>query len=84
MDLGGLVSESTPYIGIGLVVMSTSLDIKDGCDTIKDVNDIIDSLGEEERRVNEHQVCGIQVPDVKDLLLKAKENIDGTLDGILN
>lgn len=84
LDLGSLVAEATPYIGVGFIVMSTSLDIKDGCDTIKDVNEIIDGLGEEGRRVDESQVCGIKMPETKDLLLKAKENIGGTLYEVFN
>lgn len=84
VDLGGLVAESTPYIGIGFVVMSTALDVKDGCDTIKDVNEIIDGLDEEGSHVDESQVCGVKIPNATDLLLKTKENIGGTLDEILN
>lgn len=84
VDLGGLVAESTPYVGIGFVIISTALDVKDGCDTIKDVNEIIDGLDEDGSRVDENQVCGVKIPNTTDFLLKAKENIGGTLYEILN
>lgn len=84
IDLGSLVAEATPYIGIGFVVLSTSLDVKDGCDTIKDLNEINDSLGEQGSHVDENEVCGIKIPDAKELLEKANNDIGGTLYEMLN
>ncbi len=84
VDIGGLVAESAPYIGIGAVIMSTAMDIKDGCDTIKDVNEIIDGLDEEGSHIDESQLCGIKIPSATDFLLKAKENIGGTLNEVFN
>lgn len=39
--------ESIPYLGIGIIVAGTALDIKESCDSISDMNEILATLGVE-------------------------------------
>ena len=78
-DLTTMVGEATPYLGIGLVVASTALDAKDGCDTMKDVNEILAALEDEQEPEDSNQVCGIKIPTMEELTLSIKDTIGGTL-----
>lgn len=40
-------AESIPYLGIGIIVAGTALDIKESCDSISDMNEILAVLGVE-------------------------------------
>lgn len=46
IDFVTAAGKATPYIGIGLVVAATAIDINDGYDTIKDLNEIMAVYGE--------------------------------------
>jgi hypothetical protein len=78
-DLTTMVGEATPYLGIGLVVASTALDAKDGCDTMKDVNEILAALEDEQGPEDSNQVCGIKMPTTEELTHSIKDAIGGTL-----
>lgn len=78
-NLASMVGEATPYLGIGLVVASTALDVKDGCDTMRDVNEILQTLEEDQGMEDLNTVCGAKVPTVEELTTSIKETIGGTL-----
>jgi len=77
-NLTSMVGEATPYIGIGLVVASTFLDVKDGCDTMRDVNEILVML-EDDQGEDANQVCGVSVPTVEEITISIKDKVGGTL-----
>ncbi|GEM_PF-1400791 len=79
IDIGSMVGEATPYIGISFVVASTALDLKDGCDTIRDINKVLRNLEGENELVDENKVCGMKVPTTEELVQKIKETVGGTL-----
>jgi hypothetical protein len=83
-NVASMVGEATPYLGIGLVVAATAMDVKDNCDTIKDVNAILEILDDNAELVDENTVCGIQVPNVPELVARIKANIGGTVDESMN
>lgn len=79
-NLGSMIAEATPYLGIGVVIASTAMDAKDGCDTMRDINKILNILDETQGLEDLSQVCGVTVPTAEELTRSIKETIGGTLD----
>ncbi|MEY3610864.1 MAG: hypothetical protein RJB14_586 [Pseudomonadota bacterium] len=68
-NLAALPSEAVPYLGIGVALAVTSLDIYDACQTMKDLNVLLQMMGQGE----EHpELCGQKVPTVDQVLTAAK------------
>jgi hypothetical protein len=42
-------AEAVPYIGVGTMLAVTAMDIKDACDTMKDMDNLLIALGVAER-----------------------------------
>jgi hypothetical protein len=78
-NLASLVKKATPYIGVALVVLDTKNDVEYGCQTIRDMNELLQSLEAEAIVNQESQICGIQVPDLNKVLEGIKEDIGGTV-----
>lgn len=74
-----MVGEATPYIGIGLVVASTVLEVKDGCATMQDVNQILENLESTDQYIETEKVCGVKVPTAEELTQSIMETVGGTL-----
>jgi len=68
-----------PYLGAGLVVTVTAADVIDGCDTVRDVNEMLRILEVEPIDDHESEVCGIKVPSVDEVLTNIKQDIGGTV-----
>ena len=71
-NLSGMAGEAIPYIGVGVLVGITTLEIMDACDTLKDVNELKAAfdLGKED----ESKVCGMKVPSKDEVLASVKAN----------
>ena len=68
-NLVALPAESIPYLGLGVTLAVTSLDIYDACQTMKDFNGLLRMMGQgEENPV----LCGERVPTVDQVLSSAK------------
>lgn len=65
-NLSSFFGEAIPYIGTALIVAVTVADIKDACDTIKDINDLARSLEAETNIEDENIVCGLKIPNLDD------------------
>lgn len=65
-NVTSMAGESIPYLGTGLLIAVTVADVKDGCDTVRDINEINSIL--EMEAIDENEVCGIKVPSVEDIL----------------
>ncbi len=77
-NLASLPSKAAPYLGAAVLVASTSLDIYDACQILKDMNHMLSSVGEEEEQT---EVCGQKVPSADELKASVKrvlEKKDGT------
>ena len=61
-NVSSIVGEAIPYVGIATVIAITALDVKDGCDTVRDINEMSKSLEIESIDDTENSVCGIKVP----------------------
>ncbi len=75
-NVGSIIGEALPYVGVASIIGVTALDIKDGCDTVRDVNEMISLLEIEPIEDDESRVCGTKVPTLSEIKL----NIDGTID----
>jgi hypothetical protein len=64
-----LPSEAIPYVGIGVALAVTSLDIYDACQTMKDFNALLRMMGQGEEHPD---LCGQKVPTVDQVLDAAK------------
>ena len=58
-----------PYFGIGIIIASTTLDIYDACQTMKDMNSLLVLLGQGEENP---ELCGQKVPTVDEVIANAK------------
>ena len=68
-NIAALPSEAIPYLGIGVAVAVTSMDIYDACQTMKDFNELLVQLGQGEEKPD---LCGQKVPSVDQVVFDAK------------
>ena len=68
-NVAALPGESLPYVGVGVTLAVTSLDIYDACQTMKDFNDLLRMMGQGEEAPD---LCGQKVPTVDQVLVDAK------------
>lgn len=60
-----LPATAVPYVGIGVAVSVTAMDVYDACQTMKDFNTLLVRLGEGEP---EPEFCGAKVPTVQEVM----------------
>lgn len=70
--IGGAAGESIPVIGAAVVATMLALDVVDACEQIKEVNEMNRSIGVEVE--DEQQICGVKVPDQKQLVAEVSKN----------
>lgn len=68
-NLAALPSESVPYLGLGVTLAVTSLDIYDACQTMKDFNDLLRMM---DQGVENPELCGSKVPTMSKVMADAK------------
>ncbi|OYU11941.1 MAG: hypothetical protein CFE38_09050 [Comamonadaceae bacterium PBBC1] len=68
-NVAALPSESIPYLGLGVTLAVTSLDIYDACQTMKDFNALLRMMGQGEEKPD---LCGQKVPTVDQVLASTK------------
>ena len=69
-NVSGMAAEALPYVGIAVMVGITALEIKDACDTLKDMNEL--KVAFELPKEDESVVCGLKVPTAQDVLTSIK------------
>jgi hypothetical protein len=62
-----------------MVVTVTTVDVIDGCETVRDVNEMLRILEIDPIDDHESEVCGIKVPNVDEVLANIKQDIGGTV-----
>ena len=77
-NLSSVPAEAIPYIGIGIVVGVTALDIYDACETLKEINVLNAGFGGELE--DQDKVCGLKVPTHQQVIAKVKQNLRGTYE----
>jgi hypothetical protein len=78
-NVTSVAGEAMPYLGAALVVTVTVADVIDGCDTVRDVNEILRILEVELIDDYESEVCGMKVPSVDEVLTNIRQDIGGTV-----
>lgn len=64
-NVSAIPAESVPYLGIGVIVSMTALDLYDACETMKDVNGLLVKLGQ---GVEDDAFCGMKIPTREQVL----------------
>ena len=76
-NAGSVVAEAIPFAGIAVVLGVTAWDIKDSCDTMKDLHELEKAINPEAASALEaEEVCGLTVPS-KDEVWKAVQSSPG-------
>lgn len=70
-NVAAIPGESVPYFGIGIIIASTTLDIYDACQTMKDINSLLVLLRQGEENP---ELCGQKVPTVDEVIANAKSD----------
>lgn len=68
-NVAALPVEAIPYLGIGVTLAVTSLDIYEACATMKDFNALLRMMGQGEENP---ELCGQRVPSLEDVLASTK------------
>jgi hypothetical protein len=71
-----IFAESIPYIGVAVVLGVTALDLRDTCETLKDMNEVNAAFDLEPE--DQTKVCGIHVPTKAEVLVKVKSEAHAT------
>ena len=78
-----VTGETIPYIGVGVIVAVTTLELYDACGTLKDLAVLNEQL-ELGEAVNTDKVCGLKVPSISDLIDNIDKSPKEALDKIYN
>lgn len=72
-EVGAMAGEAMPYIGVAVIVGVTALELKDLCDTLKDMSELKRSMSlESSIGEDENTVCSIEPPTRQELWETAK------------
>ena len=64
-NLASIPSEAVPFVGIGVTLAMTTMDIYDACQTMKDFNTLLLAMGQGEENPD---LCGQKVPTREDVI----------------
>jgi hypothetical protein len=76
-NVASVPAESIPYVGIVVVLSMTALDIQDACSTMKDINGLLNLLGQGEENPD---FCGTKLPTRDEVLASLKTTWKGSLE----
>ena len=79
-NIAALPAEAVPYLGVGVTLAVTSLDIYDACTTMKEINGLLVMLGQGEENTD---FCGVKVPTLAEVLKSAKTGWKTSVDTVL-
>lgn len=70
--VAGMAGSAIPYVGAGVQVGMTKLDVRDGCETLEELNELMRAMGQE--TVDAARVCEIKVPPPEEVLAQVIGN----------
>jgi hypothetical protein len=76
-NTASIPAESIPYVGIGVVLSMTALDIHDACSTMKDINGLLRLLGQGEESPD---FCGTKLPTRDEVATSLKTNWKSSME----
>ena len=79
-NIAALPAEAVPYLGVGVTLAVTSLDIYDACTTMKEINGLLVMLGQGQE---DDGFCGTKVPTLEEVLKSAKTGWKTSVDTVL-
>lgn len=71
-------AEAIPYLGVAVVLGVTALDLRDACETLKDMNELGKTF--DHTPEDESKVCGLKVPTKGEVIAKAKSSWKATYE----
>jgi hypothetical protein len=72
-NVAATFGEAVPVIGVGVVVAATAWELKDACDTMKDLHELEVALNPEKANdASVQEVCGLRVPSKEEIWAKVK------------
>ena len=73
LSTGSIAAESIPYLGIGVIVGLTALELHDACETIKDLHVLDLAFNPDAGNAPDYlEVCGTQVPSMDEIIASLK------------
>jgi hypothetical protein len=78
-NMAALPAEAVPYLGVGVTLAVTSLDIYDACTTMKEINSLLVMLGQGQENAD---FCGTKVPTLEEVLKSAKTGWKSSADTV--
>ena len=74
-EVGSMAAEAIPFIGIAVIVGAAALELKDLCDTLKDMNALQQALDPAANpNADEDTICAMKPPTKEELWAKAKSS----------
>lgn len=74
-NTSSIFAESLPYLGIPVVIAAASWDLKDACDTMKDLHELDSAFNPESVETSDQaKVCGTKIPTKEEILGKVKDS----------
>ena len=75
INLLSVPAEAIPYVGIPIIAAVTTFEIKNSCDTMKDINEL-DKLfsNEEVIEVGDTKICAMKVPTLRELIAAIRKS----------
>ena len=83
INVASVPLEAIPWIGIASVVGVTAMDIKDGCDTMKDINSLMEDM-ELDHKSDQNKVCGYKIPSPKEIITGMKKKVPITKEDYID
>ena len=71
-NVSAVAGEAVPFVGTAIIVGVTLWDVRDACQTMKDVNELNSAFGQEKE--DHAKVCGMTVPSREQVLAQIKAN----------
>ncbi len=83
-SVGSMAGEALPFVGTAVIVGVTALELKDLCDTIRDMNELDGILNPEKDIGNDEQtVCSMPVPTREEIWDEVRKSPERAWDGVM-
>ncbi|WP_407333802.1 hypothetical protein [Enterovibrio sp. 27052020O] len=67
LNTSSVVGQSIPYLGVAAILSVTAADIYDGCQTVKDTNELLQLFDEVPDVEKEDEICGVTLPTIEEI-----------------
>ncbi|GCL61779.1 hypothetical protein [Pseudaquabacterium pictum] len=78
-NTAAIPAESVPYVGIGVTLSVTALDIHDACQTMAEINDLLKLLNQGEERAD---FCATRLPTVAQVVQRLKTDWRASMERV--